>query len=182
MKICGDFSHRAHSPDNSFRKNIYEILSRHHNFSAEQYFENLGRFRKQVQCRYHPNSHMLKLPYYSIEQQRREKTTTAYLSIRDSVLRTLEQELPRLRETYGIADIGIFGSVSRGEDTPDSDIDMLVSFTPQRETYDAYLGLAEDLEALFGRKVDLIFSDWIHPRMRPYILKDAIYCTAGDAA
>ena len=106
-----------------------------------------------------------------------------YTSIRDHVLRTLEQELPLLTETYGIAEIGIFGSVSRGEDTPDSDIDMLVSFVPGRETCDAYLNLADHLEELFGRKVDLIFSDWIHPRMRPSILKDAIYCTpAGDTA
>lgn len=134
-----------------------------------------------MQCRYHPNSHMLKLPYYFIEQQRREKTTTAYVSIRDSVLRTLEQELPRLRETYGIADIGIFGSVSRGEDTPDSDIDILYTFQPGKSTLANLSGLHDDLEHLFGRRVDLVSKKWMSPILRPYIERDVIFCGGPQA-
>ena len=118
---------------------------------------------------------MLKQPYYSIEHQG-GNTNMTYTSIRDHVLRTLEQELPLLTETYGIAEIGIFGSVSRGEDTPDSDIDILYTFRPGKSTLANLSGLHEYLETLFGRNVDLVSKKWMSPILRPYIEQDVIFC------
>lgn len=43
----------------------------------------------------------------------------SYVSIRDEVLRNLERELPFLEREFDIETIGVFGSVSRGEDTPE---------------------------------------------------------------
>lgn len=52
-----------------------------------------------------------------------------YTSIKEDVLKKLEANLPEMRERFGIETIGIFGSVSRGEDTPRSDIDILYKFS-----------------------------------------------------
>lgn len=52
-----------------------------------------------------------------------------YTSIKEDVLKKLEANLPEMRERFGIETIGIFGSVSRGEDTPRSAIDILYKFS-----------------------------------------------------
>jgi predicted nucleotidyltransferase len=48
-----------------------------------------------------------------------------YVSIKNEVVKKLEEHLPEIRERFGIEMLGVFGSVSRGEDKPDSDIDIL---------------------------------------------------------
>lgn len=106
-----------------------------------------------------------------------------YTTIRSAVLATLEQQLPHLREAYGIAEIGIFGSVSRGEDTPNSDIDILYTFQPGKATLANLTGLHDHLEQIFGRKIDLVSRKWISPILRPTIEQDAIICgTKAESA
>ena len=65
-----------------------------------------------------------------------------YVSIRDDVVKKLEEHLPEIRERFGIETLGLFGSVSRGEDTAESDIDILYRFKPGIKTYHAMLDLA----------------------------------------
>jgi len=75
---------------------------------------------------------------------------------------------------YGINRIGIFGSVARGEDKRDSDIDIYYEGNPQ--SLMSSLDLHGELEKLFGRKVDLIRK---HSNMNKYlkerINKELIY-------
>jgi len=52
-------------------------------------------------------------------------------------LARIRQNLLVIRERYGVARIGIFGSVARNEETPASDIDILVEFREGEETFDA---------------------------------------------
>lgn len=64
-----------------------------------------------------------------------------------------------LCERHGVASLDLFGSGTTDEWKPtDSDLDFVVAFRPDanRRLAKRYLGLAEDLEALFGRPVDLI--------------------------
>lgn len=64
-----------------------------------------------------------------------------------------------LCEKYGVASLDLFGSGTTDEWKPaESDLDFVVAFRPDasRGIADRYLGLAEDLETLFGRPVDLI--------------------------
>jgi len=65
---------------------------------------------------------------------------------------------------YGISRIGIFGSVARGEDKRDSDIDIYYEGKPQSLV--SSFDLHGDLEKLFGRKVDLIRK---HSNMNKYL-------------
>ncbi|MFZ1897312.1 nucleotidyltransferase family protein [Methanoregula sp.] len=76
---------------------------------------------------------------------------------------------------FGVREIGIFGSFVRGEERPDSDVDVLVSFRKGEETFDNYMDCKFYLEDLFMRKVDLIMKGAIKKRIRPYILKEVVY-------
>lgn len=75
---------------------------------------------------------------------------------------------------YRVLELSVFGSASRGEMRPDSDIDLLVEFQP-----DAAIGLFEfaqlelELATLLGRKVDLVSKRGLKPRIRPDVLNDA---------
>ena len=85
------------------------------------------------------------------------------------LLRSLLQELAA---RYGASNLRLFGSVARGEERPDSDIDLLIDLAEDRGFRD-YLALAEALEAALHRKVDLVLSRSVSPHFRPYIEADA---------
>lgn len=77
----------------------------------------------------------------------------------------------------GVKRLGIFGSAARGEAGPHSDVDICVSFddaTQKGPYFEAYLALQRLLEALIGRKVDLVTEAGIKPRMKPYVERDLI--------
>ena len=82
--------------------------------------------------------------------------------------------IAELCRRYRVRELLVFGSASRGEMKPDSDIDLLVDFEP-----DAGIGLFEfarmemELAELFGRRVDLVSKRGLKPRIRPHILGDA---------
>lgn len=57
---------------------------------------------------------------------------------------------------YSVKNIGLFGSFVRGDQTPLSDIDVLVEFAPEKHTFDNFMEVAFLLEKILGRKVDLI--------------------------
>lgn len=72
----------------------------------------------------------------------------------------------------GARRLRLFGSVARGDDRPESDLDFLVDL--ERKTFDDYMGIKFLLEDLFQRKVDLISETGIKPRIRDQILAEAI--------
>ncbi len=82
------------------------------------------------------------------------------------LLKKLEAEAPAIRSQFGVKKIGIFGSFARGEETKKSDVDVLVDFAEGYATLRNFVGLAERLEELFRRNVDLITVegiDKVHP-------------------
>lgn len=105
--------------------------------------------------------------------------TAAYISIKEDVLQKVEAHLPEIRERFGVDAIAIFGSVSRGEDTPDSDVDVLYTFRRGKATMANLTGLSDYLEKLFNRSVDLVSWKWISPILLPYIENDIILCGEG---
>jgi predicted nucleotidyltransferase len=73
---------------------------------------------------------------------------------------------------YGVRRLDVFGSAATADfDEQSSDIDFLVDFVdmPFADRADAYLGLLTGLEALFGRRIDLVEIDAIR---NPYIRRD----------
>jgi hypothetical protein len=91
---------------------------------------------------------------------------------KDEVFNLLRQNGAQLRR-FGVGRISVFGSFARGEPKDDSDVDILVEFEPEQESFDNFLGLAEFLEELFGRKVDLLTPESLNPRFGHYILEEA---------
>jgi len=76
-----------------------------------------------------------------------------------------EEFLPRLR-AHGAVEAYVFGSMTRGEERPDSDLDLLVTFNPPITLFHR-MDVAEQLSEMIGRKVDLLEA--IHPYFVPYI-------------
>lgn len=74
---------------------------------------------------------------------------------------------------YGVARLDVFGSVSRGEDRPNSDIDILYELAPGRRLGWNIEDLSDELAALFGRPVDLISHRALHERLRDSVLSEA---------
>jgi predicted nucleotidyltransferase len=95
------------------------------------------------------------------------KTTNEYLDI-------LSQHKQQYASEYGIERIGIFGSVARGEQTDDSDVDVCIE-SPSMSLF-TLSGLYLNLEKILGTPVDIIR---MHKNMNPYfkqrIEKEAIY-------
>ena len=70
-------------------------------------------------------------------------------------LRDRRDEIMRIAAARGAHDIRVFGSVARGEEGPESDVDFLVDLEAERTLFDLS-GLILDLEEVLGRKVDVI--------------------------
>lgn len=83
------------------------------------------------------------------------------------------EEIITIAAKYNAVNIRLFGSVARGDDRPDSDIDFLVDIQKQWSLFD-HISLIQDLEDLLGRKVDLIPADSIRDFCRDRILTEAI--------
>ena len=86
-------------------------------------------------------------------------------------LLTLREHRDDIR-ALGAKRIGVFGSVARGEERADSDVDALVEL--DERTFDRYMDLKLYLEDLLGRRVDLVLADRIKPRLRERILSEVI--------
>src|ERR1700726_1638227 len=93
----------------------------------------------------------------------------------NTAIATLRRHEQALRER-GVAHAAIFGSVARGDDRPDSDIDILVEFEPGAEgTIYEYVRLKEFVASLFDGPVDVIDRDALKPHLRPPAARDTLY-------
>ena len=85
------------------------------------------------------------------------------------VIERLQQQREQLR-ALGVARLGLFGSFVRDEAGPDSDVDLLVDFQQGRKSLHALVDLGDFLEALLGRKVELLTRLGLSPYIGPHIL------------
>lgn len=79
--------------------------------------------------------------------------------------------LRQIAEQRGFTDLAVFGSAARGDDRPDSDVDLLVQPPPGADLFDM-LRLEEVLEAILGRGVDIVSYRGLDPRRDRDILRD----------
>lgn len=89
----------------------------------------------------------------------------------DTVLQK-RRDILKVARNHGLVNIRIFGSLSRGEGTSDSDIDFLVDLEKGRSLLDLG-GASIKLQALLGRKVDIVSERGLHWYLRDKILKEA---------
>ena len=88
------------------------------------------------------------------------------------VVRDKREEILRIAASHGAHNVRIFGSVARGEDGPDSDVDFLVDMGTGRTLLDlAHLFI--DLEDLLRCKVDVVETEGLHWFIRDRIMREA---------
>lgn len=88
----------------------------------------------------------------------------------------LERAKPLIQQKYHVTQLGIFGSYVRGEQTPKSDIDVLVEFEPGfRFGLLTFCQLENDLSDLLGQKVDLVMKKGLKPHIGEQILQEVVY-------
>ena len=75
---------------------------------------------------------------------------------------------------HGAFNVRIFGSVARGEDTPESDIDLLIDYDIEKTTPWFPVGLIRDLENLLQTKVDVVTVEGLKNRIRDQVLQESI--------
>ena len=86
-------------------------------------------------------------------------------------IQTIQQKTSPLFKQYGVKRASLFGSTARGENKPDSDVDILVEMAEKSRLFD-FFALQTDLEQTLNRKVDLVEFETIRPRLKSYILSD----------
>lgn len=102
----------------------------------------------------------------------RSVATWAPRSVRDQVLAKADL-IRTLAKAHGATSIELFGSAARGEDRPDSDIDLMVEMGPGCSLLDL-IALNDDLETALGRKVEAISKSGMKPRVLAQARKEAI--------
>ncbi|MEO3937585.1 nucleotidyltransferase family protein [Dermatophilaceae bacterium Soc4.6] len=75
-------------------------------------------------------------------------------------------------ERYGVASLEVFGSIARGEQRPESDVDLLYVLKPEARLGFRLFELEDELSALFGRPVDLVARTSINKYLREQVLAD----------
>lgn len=84
----------------------------------------------------------------------------------------LKDKKEYLRDKYGVKELAIFGSVSRGDIDEESDIDIMVDF--EEPIGLAFVDLAEELEEILELKVDLVSKNGIKPKYLKNIKNDLV--------
>ena len=77
--------------------------------------------------------------------------------------------------TYGVRKLGVFGSFARNQANENSDIDFFINFYPHEKSFKKFMRLADFLEELTGRNIEIITPQSLNPFIGKYILKEVEY-------
>jgi predicted nucleotidyltransferase len=88
-------------------------------------------------------------------------------------IREKRKAIIRIAGRHGATQVRLIGSVARGEARPDSDVDLLVTWSEGTSLLDQAALLLE-LEKLLGRKVDIASDGWVKPAIRESVYRDAL--------
>ncbi len=89
------------------------------------------------------------------------------------LLQHKREAILRIAAKHGVLRVRVFGSVVRGEAAPQSDVDFLIEVGPAHSSFFPG-GLVADLEALLGRKVDVVEPDGLYPPLKEHVLQEAV--------
>jgi predicted nucleotidyltransferase len=95
------------------------------------------------------------------------------MQTREEILQKLKALKPLIAERYRLRSIALFGSYARGDQTEESDVDILVDVDPSIGL--GFIDLADMIEERLGIKTDVVAADGLRPRYRPYVTKDLLY-------
>ena len=81
-------------------------------------------------------------------------------------------EILALADRHGVREVRVFGSMARGDADDASDVDLLVSLSPE-QTGLALGALLIDVQGLLNRRVEVVTENSLHPEIRDRVLKEA---------
>ena len=88
-------------------------------------------------------------------------------------LQPYQSHINNLCKLLRVQELELFGSATRDDFAPDSDIDVLVTFEGREQLFVRYFDLKEGLEQIFGRRVDVVMPEAItNPILREHIEKE----------
>ena len=90
-----------------------------------------------------------------------------------TILRILRNHKLELQRKYPVSGLGVFGSYARGEATDKSDIDIAVELSGPMGLN--FVEMADEIEALFGIKTDVVPKRAIKPKYLEYVEKNIVY-------
>lgn len=91
----------------------------------------------------------------------------------DKLFPEKREKILQIARRHGATNVRVFGSVSRGEERPDSDVDFLVDLDEGRSLLDLG-GLLMDLQEFLGCRVDVVTEKGLRPRLRERVLREAL--------
>ena len=91
------------------------------------------------------------------------------------IKKIFEKEKNYISKNFYVKEIGIFGSMVRGEQREESDIDILVELEKGHKDFFNFMKLKYYLEETLGRKVDLVIKNAIKPELKERIFKEVEY-------
>lgn len=109
----------------------------------------------------------------TLEIDARRTSTRDLSGVRARRLRAAKQELLRCAAQYGARNLRVFGSVARGDDNPDSDVDLLVDLDPGRGLLDL-AELRDALSDLLGERVDVATIELLRPEVAEAAAAEAV--------
>jgi len=96
------------------------------------------------------------------------------MNTKTEILDKLKELKPSLESDYNITEIGLFGSYIRGEEKPDSDIDILINYKAGTSIF-TIGGLQYFLSEIFDKKVDIAMKNSLKRRIGKQILSEVVY-------
>lgn len=97
------------------------------------------------------------------------------MTTREDILLKLKTNKPKLSK-LGIRQVGLFGSYLRDEQSIKSDIDLLIDFEPEKETFDTFMAAYDFFERIFkNEKVEVVTKNGLSPHIGPKILSEVLY-------
>jgi uncharacterized protein len=94
---------------------------------------------------------------------------------REAIIARLQEKQAALH-AKGVVHAAVFGSRARGDQRPDSDIDIMIELDPGAPiTIFDYAGIKEYIGGLFDIQVDVVDREGLKPALRPAVVADAIY-------
>ena len=94
---------------------------------------------------------------------------------KDKVQHILAESKELIKSRFYVQAIGLFGSYITGQNTPTSDIDILVDFEKGHKDLFNYMRLKHFLEQMLGREIDLVLRSAVRPQLKANILAQVRY-------
>lgn len=94
---------------------------------------------------------------------------------KNEIIEQIRLHKPELSR-FGVSEVGLFGSFSRNQQSESSDLDILIDFQHDKESFDNFMAVFDILESAFqGQRVEVITKNGLSQYIGPEILKEVIY-------